>query len=674
MRSLISWFAKNPIAANLLMVGILVAGLLGFNNMEREVFPVVKINQVMVDVVWPGASAQDVEEQIITRIEESLENIDSVYRIYATAYEGFANVRVATYPYVDIETFVNDVKNAVDTITSFPRDIENPQVKRLEFREEMIRVALFGDQTEHELTRLAEDLRQELAALPYTSLVDLFGARNEEVTIEVSEMALRRYNMTFSDVANAIRSSSINSSSGNLRTEVGTFSIKTRNLADNAEDFGRIVIRQTDDFGTVTVGDVAQIIDGFEENELLATVDGKPTVLLQVMATEKMQVVKASDAVTEWVEMRRKSLPEGMDLMIFFDTAEIYKSRMDTIGTSAYLGLILVFLILIASLRPRVALWVTAGIAVSFMGTFALLPSSDVSFNVISTFAFLLVLGIVVDDAIVVGESVHAHAELSGGGENAAIEGANAVAKPVVFAVLTTILAFAPWFFISGETAQITRQLSIVITLALTFSLLEVFFILPAHLRNLKPRDTTKLFAKYQTKIEHGIVAFAQGPYRRIITATIQYRYLTLSFFVGLFIVSIGVFSSGWVKFYFMPQVENEQILVSVDLPAGTPWERSLQVLEQLQDAERRLISEVEAEGRLNGETVQLIEGWFTRSRWDNVLTIIRLAPPETRALSAQQTAERFQELIGDIPDAEAISVNYTLNDRVPRVTYLLQG
>ena len=544
MRSLISWFAKNPIAANLLMVGILVAGLLGFNNMEREVFPVVKINQVMVDVVWPGASAQDVEEQIITRIEESLENLDSVYRIYATAYDGFANVLVATYPYVDIETFVNDVKNAVDTITSFPRDIENPQIKRLEFREEMIRVALFGDQTEHELTRLAEDLRQELAALPYTSLVDLLGARNEEVTIEVSEMALRRYNMTFSDVANAIRSSSINSSSGNLRTEVGTFSIKTRNLADNAEDFGRIVIRQTDDFGTVTVGDVAQIIDGFEENELLATVDGKPTVLLQVMATEKMQVVKASDAVTEWVEMRRKSLPEGMDLMIFFDTAEIYKSRMDTIGTSAYLGLILVFLILIASLRPRVALWVTAGIAVSFMGTFALLPSRDVSFNVISTFAFLFVLGIVVDDAIVVGESIHAHAELSGGGENAAIEGANAVAKPVIFAVLTTILAFAPWFFISGETAQITRQLSIVITLALTFSLLEVFFILPAHLRNLKPRDTTKLFAKYQTKIEHGIVAFAQGPYRRIITATIQYRYLTLSFFVGLFIVSIGVFSS----------------------------------------------------------------------------------------------------------------------------------
>lgn len=674
MKTLIAWWTRNPVAANLLMVGILIAGWLGFNNMEREVFPVVKVNQATVEVSWRGASAQDVEEQVIARIEEALEDLDSVYRVYATAYEGYANVRVATYPYVEIETFVNDVKNAVDSVTSFPRDIENPRVKRLEFREEMIRVALYGDRSERELTRLAEELRQELAALPYTSLVELFGARNEEVTIEISESALREYGLTFSEVANAIRSSSLNTSSGSVRTDVGTFSIKTRNLADTADDFGNVIIRQTPDFGTVLLKDVATIIDGFEENELLATVNGQPTVLLQVKATEEMQVVKASDAVTEWVDTRRKTLPEGLDLMIWFDTADIYKSRMETIGSSAYMGLILVFVILIATLRPRVALWVTGGIAVAFMGTFAFLPSADVSFNVISTFAFLLVLGIVVDDAIVVGESIHAHSEASGGGDNAAINGTYAVSKPVIFAVLTTILAFAPWFFVSGETAQITRQLSIVITLALTFSLIEVFLILPSHLRNLKPRDTTKWFAKYQTKIEHAIVSFANVQYRAVINAAIRHRYITLSFFVGLFIVSIGVFSSGWVKFNFMPQVENEQIYVSVDLPAGTPWERSLEVLEQLQDAERRLVKEVETQGAANGEEVQLIEGWYTRSRWDNVLAIIRLAPPETRALSAREAAERFQELVGDVPDAEAISVNYTLNDGNPRVTYMLRG
>lgn len=674
MKTLIAWWTRNPVAANLLMVGILIAGWLGFNNMEREVFPVVKVNQATVEVSWRGASAQDVEEQVIARIEEALEDLDSVYRVYATAYEGYANVRVATYPYVEIETFVNDVKNAVDSVTSFPRDIENPRVKRLEFREEMIRVALYGDRSERELTRLAEELRQELAALPYTSLVELFGARNEEVTIEISESALREYGLTFSEVANAIRSSSLNTSSGSVRTDVGTFSIKTRNLADTADDFGNVIIRQTPDFGTVLLKDVATIIDGFEENELLATVNGQPTVLLQVKATEEMQVVKASDAVTEWVDTRRKTLPEGLDLMIWFDTADIYKSRMETIGSSAYMGLILVFVILIATLRPRVALWVTGGIAVAFMGTFAFLPSADVSFNVISTFAFLLVLGIVVDDAIVVGESIHAHSEASGGGDNAAINGTYAVSKPVIFAVLTTILAFAPWFFVSGETAQITRQLSIVITLALTFSLIEVFLILPSHLRNLKARDTTKWFAKYQTKIEHAIVSFANVQYRAVINAAIRHRYITLSFFVGLFIVSIGVFSSGWVKFNFMPQVENEQIYVSVDLPAGTPWERSLEVLEQLQDAERRLVKEVETQGAANGEEVQLIEGWYTRSRWDNVLAIIRLAPPETRALSAREAAERFQELVGDVPDAEAISVNYTLNDGNPRVTYMLRG
>lgn len=674
MKALIAWWTRNPVAANLLMVGILIAGWLGFNNMEREVFPVVKANQATVEVSWRGASAQDVEEQVIARIEEAIEDLDSVYRVYATAYEGYANVRVATYPYIEIETFVNDVKNAVDSVTSFPRDIENPRVKRLEFREEMIRVALYGDRSERELTRLAEELRQELAALPYTSLVELFGARNEEVTIEISESALREFGLTFNEVANAIRSSSLNTSSGSVRTDVGTFNIKTRNLADNANDFGNVIIRQTSDFGTVLLKDVATIIDGFEENELLATVNGQPTVLLQVKATEEMQVVKASDAVTEWVDMRRKTLPEGLDLMIWFDTADIYKSRMETIGSSAYMGLILVFVILIATLRPRVALWVTGGIAVAFMGTFAFLPSADVSFNVISTFAFLLVLGIVVDDAIVVGESIHSHSEASGGGDNAAINGTYAVSKPVIFAVLTTILAFAPWFFVSGETAQITRQLSIVITLALTFSLIEVFLILPSHLRNLKPRDTTKWFAKYQTKIEHAIVSFANVQYRAVIEAAIHHRYITLSFFIGLFIVSIGIFSSGWVKFNFMPQVENEQIYVSVDLPAGTPWERSLEVLEQLQDAERRLIDEVEAQGVANGEKVHLIEGWYTRSRWDNVLAIIRLAPPETRAMSTREAAERFQELVGDVPDAEAISVNYTLNDGTPKVTYMLRG
>jgi multidrug efflux pump subunit AcrB len=476
MERLIAWWVHNPVAANLLMVGILLAGVLGFIAMEREAFPQVKPYQASIEVIWPGAAPQEVEEQIIARIEDRLEDLDQVNHFYSTAVEGMAEISVTTYPNVDINAFLNDVKNAVDSVTSLPRDIENPRVRRAQFRQEMIRVAVHGDLSERELTRLAETLRREMTSLPWVSTIELFGTRREEVTIELSEASMRQYGLSFSDVADAIRASSINLSSGQVRTATGDVQIRARNLADTERDFADITVRQSADGGTIRVGDVARVIDGFEDNEILATMNGQPAVLLQVQNSDNMQVVKASNAVKAWMEERSASLPEGVELTMWFDTADIYSERMELIGKSAYLGLALVFLVLILSLRPRVALWVTAGIGVAFLGTFSLLPMNDVSLNVISTFAFLLVLGIVVDDAIVVGESIHHHSHVLGGGSEAAIKGAMAVSRPVIFAVLTTMIAFAPWLFVSGETAQVTRQLSIVITVALTISLVEAFF------------------------------------------------------------------------------------------------------------------------------------------------------------------------------------------------------
>ena len=472
MERIIGWWARNPVAANLLMIGILLAGFLGFQAMEREAFPAFNIKRVQVEVFWPGAAPQEVEEQIIQRIEESLNDLDSVKRVSATAAEGYGRVDVSAYSHVDINAFVNDVKNRVDAVNGLPRDIENPQVKRTEFRAEMIRVALHGNASERALSRLAEDLRDEIAALPHVSIVNLYGTRKEEVTIEVSESSMRRFGMSFEEVASAIRASSINLSSGQVRTATGDVRLRARNLADSAQDFRRIILRQSDDGASVHLGDVASVIDGFEENEILTTMNGQPAVLLDLLATDNMQVVKASKAVTDWMERTRPSLPEGINLTLWFDTAEIYQSRMATIGNSAYMGLLLVFLVLILSLRPKVALWVTAGIAVSFLGTFALLPANDVSLNVMSTFAFVLVLGIVVDDAIVVGESIHLYSHRLDGGVESSVAGASAVAKPVIFAVLTTIIAFAPWFFLDVEGGHMTEQFSIVITVALTISLI----------------------------------------------------------------------------------------------------------------------------------------------------------------------------------------------------------
>ncbi|MEM1403248.1 MAG: efflux RND transporter permease subunit [Pseudomonadota bacterium] len=673
MERLIGWWVHNPVASNLLMAGILISGILGFISMEREAFPNVKPYQAQIEVFWPGAAPQEVEEQIIVRIENSLKDLDKVNHIYSTAVEGMAEIEVTTFPNQDINAFLNDVKNAVDSVTSLPRDIENPRVRRAQFRDEMLRVAVHGDLTERELTRLAEDLRREATALPWVSTIELFGTRREEVTVELSETSMRQYGLTFAEVADAIRASSINLSSGQVRTATGDVQIRARNLADTEQDFEQIIVRQSSNGGTIRVGDVARVIDGFEENEILATMNGQPAVLLQFQNSDNMQVVKASDAVTAWMEERQETLPEGVELSMWFDSADIYSNRMQLIGKSAYLGLALVFLVLILSLRPRVALWVTAGIGVAFMGTFSLLPMNDVSLNVMSTFAFLLVLGIVVDDAIVVGESIHHHAHTTGGGPDSAIQGAFAVSRPVIFAVLTTMIAFAPWLFVSGESAQVTRQLSIVITVALSISLIEAFLILPAHLRNLSHRENLSGIALRQQKMEHGITTFAETVYRPIITWAVHRRYLTASVFMTAFMLAVGLFSSGWVKFYFFPQVESEQIYVNVSLPPGTPYERALSILDQLQDAEKNLIEEVEAAATASGEgTGELIEGWYTRSRRDSVIAIVKLAPPEVRDLSAREAAERFRELVGDIPDADEIEVNYTLNDNGADITYLL--
>ncbi len=668
MNRVIAWWAHNAVAANLLMVGIVLAGILGFQSMDREFFPLVSSNRIEVSVVWPGAAPQEVEEQVVLKIEEALKDLDNVDRIRSTAAENFGQIRIDASVHVDPMAFLDEVKLRVDSVNSLPRDIERPQIRRVTYRDEILRVAVHGDLSERELTRLAEDLRDEIAALQYVSLVELFGVRNEEVSIELSEQDLRRYGLTFSEVANAIRGSSINLSSGALRTETGDILLRARNMADTEEDFERIVIRQMADGGTVRVGDVARVVDGFEENEILATINGESAVLIQVQSTDNLDVVKSSASIRTWLEGARERVPQGVTLSIWFDSAEIYESRMETLSKSSFYGLLLVFFILLLTLRPSVALWVTMGIGVAFAGTFAFLPGAGVSINFLSTFAFLLVLGIVVDDAIVVGESIHEHSVQHGGGVQSAISGTQAVAKPVVFAVLTTMTAFLPWFFLSGEDVQVTRQISLVIVAALFVSLIEALWILPAHLRHLGPRRSHGRFVEIQSRISGAIVSFSRNTYQRWLNVALDHRYLTASVFIMFFTVSLGIFSSGWVKFSFMPEVDSDQIYVNVELPTGAPYSRALEILDQLQEAERKLEEEVNALSD-DGEGV-LVEQWYTRSRRDSVLALVKLAPPEDRLMTAKEAATRLRELVGEIPDAENIQVASSFNDDGPGLAY----
>ena len=442
MNGLIAWWARNSVAANLIMIGIFVAGTIGFSQMEREMDPQVRFPGLQIMVSWPGAAPQEVEEQIVARIEESVRDLDAIEWVRSSSREGLGEVYILAEQQVDFTQFMNDVKIRLDSISSFPRDIEPPQVQQWVNRNEFMRVAVHGDIGERELKRLAETLRREAAQLTAVTVVELFGTRQEEVSIEVSEEALRRYNLSFSEIANAIRNTSINQSAGQVRTEVGTYQLKVRSQADTETEFNNIIVRETADGGILRVGDVATVLDGFEDNPILATLNGEPAVLLQIMSTEVMDIVTASDSVREWIDKRRESLPAGASLTLWTDQAVDFKGRMKTIGSSAVQGLALVMIVLLLTLRPIVAFWVAVGIATAYAGAFVLLGPVGVSLNMLSTFAFLLVLGIVVDDAIVVGEGIHSEANRIGGGVNASISGAQLVAKPVVFGVITTILAF----------------------------------------------------------------------------------------------------------------------------------------------------------------------------------------------------------------------------------------
>jgi len=665
MNRLIEWWARNSVAANLLMIGIFVAGVIGFNSLEREMDPQVRFPGLEINVTWPGAAPQEVEEQIVARIEEAVSDMDAIEWVRSTSSEGYGGVYILAEQQVDFTQFMNDVKIRVDSISSFPRDIEPPQVRQWVNRNEFIRVAVHGDLSERELKRLAEQLRREAAVLPAITVVQLFGVRREEVSVQVSEDALRRYNMSFNEVANAIRNASINQSSGAVRTEVGTYQLKVRSQADTEAEFSNIIIRQTQDGGTIRVGDVATVVDGFEDEPILATLNGEPAVLLQVMTTETMDIVKASESIRTWIAERQDTLPKGAELTLWTDNAEDFKGRMKTIGNSAAMGLFLVMLFLVLTLRPLVAFWVAVGIATAYAGAFVFLPSVDVSLNMLSTFAFLLVLGIVVDDAIVVGEGIHSEAHRIGGGVEASIAGAQLVAKPVIFGVLTTIMAFLPWLFLSGSTSEFTRHITWVVILALVFSLIESLWILPSHLSGMKPRHDKSLgrFGHFQKGISDGIIHFAHKHYRRIAEFVVRQRYLTFSAFVVLLLVGFTLFNAGWVKKAFMPEIESDEVIVNVVLPEGAPYSRALEILAQLQDAERALVDEVSE--RTEGEG-QLIENWYTRSRRDSVLAIVKLAPPEVREMSAKDAAIRLRELMGDVPDAKEVSVTYTQQNDGP--------
>ncbi|MEM9669014.1 MAG: efflux RND transporter permease subunit [Pseudomonadota bacterium] len=676
MKGIVAWFARNAVAANLIMIVAFVGGTMSYLNMEREFFPTTLVNGAAVTMVWDGASPQDIEEQLMARIEESIADIDGLKRITSASAEGGGEVFIEAENTTDMTRFVNEVDRRVDQIDNFPAGAERPRVRQLEAQNWFFGMAIHGDVDRRTLKRWTEKVRDDIALLPGGQRAVVRGVLDEEVAIEVTENNLRRYNLTFADVADAVRNTSINSSGGRVRTSTGDVSLQTRQLADTAEEFGNIIISQTIDGGTIRISDVGSVIDGFVDESLEATFNGEPTAFVFVIQPEVMDIVNFSDGFQDYIKNSHKVLPEALSIDILWTDADPFEDRMDTITSSALIGATLVLLVLILFLRPIVAFWVTIGIITAFAGGTMLLPFFGVTFNLLSLFAVLLVIGVIVDDAIIIGENIHKEVETGrNSGLNAAIVGAQSVMKPVIFGVLTTIIAFLPWAFLSGPEKNFTEQISYVVIAALIFSLIECLLILPAHLAHMKPQTYTGFsgrLIKVQRRIADSLLWVANHFYKPILEAAIRFRYATITLFMVLFYLAMQLLSTGIVPFRLMPQIEGDLVIVNINMPNGTPEERLLQVRDQFEAGVIEAADELARKypGLPNGFVI----GRSVIASGTQVEAFISMVPPEERpeTASVKDASDLMREKVGPIPDAEDISFDFTINEEDTRIQFAL--
>lgn len=672
MRSVVTWWVKNPIAANLAMVTLIVAGLISyFFGIEKEPFPITKTATMDINLRWPGAGPRDIEDQVIVRFEDAVKNVEGIKSIVSRATEGRASVTIQGKSRVDRRQFAEDIREKINSVNGLPSDADRPVVTERLKKQNMIRIALHGEIAREYLSTLAHDIRRQVAGLPLISNVKLSGQGYHEIAIEITEQALSLYDISIDEVATAIRNASVNVSAGTVRDEAGVLMLSVRSRADHQQAFEDIVIRKSQDGATLLLKDIAQVKDGLADNRAMSTFDGEPAILIDVLNSDYMDIPKMSDAVRQYVESKNRQLPKGVKLTIWSDWNDAYQSRLSTILSSALSGLVLVFILLLLFLQPKIAFWVTAGIGTAFAASFALLPTFDVSLNMLSLFAFLMVIGIVVDDAIVIGESVHLSHEEGHHSEDAAINGVAQVAKPVLFGVLTTMVVFAPMAFLPGSNAEFTRAIATVVLLSLAFSLFEALCILPSHLRHLNDHANKSLKEKknalerIQVKIAASLDGLNVRVYQPLIQFCYQHRLSVLVLFMGLFLIGLSLLNNNYIKQSFMPQIADDKIRIVATLPPTTTHERMLQVLRQIRDGQNKLIEYVETLPEPN-----LVKHDYTRLLGTRVTSEIKLVAFDKRAIDIHEAAAKLQTFIGEIPDAEEIEFKATLNTQEPKIGF----
>ena len=675
-KGLLAWFASNHVAANLLMLLIAAAGLLAIFSARLEVFPEMSLDMINIMVPYLGASPADVEEGVCVRLEEAIAGVDGIKRMTSTAAEGMGSVLVEVEEYANVKEVLDDIKAEVDTITTFPEETEKPIIAELKTRFRVITVVVYGDVSERTLRKLADQIRDELTSKENISLAVVSGVRPYEISIEVPEENLRQYGLSFDQVAAAVRNSSLDIPAGSIKTAGGEILVRTKGQKYYGPEFEKIIVFTRNDGTEIRLNDIATVRDDFEDVDLASRFDGKPAASVQISRTGDQDALDVAQTVKEYVKEKQRTLPAGVSVALWQDDTQFLKDRLSLLTRNGYIGLVLVFLCLTMFLNVRLAFWTAMGIPISFLGAFWMIPHFGVTINMMSLFAFIMVLGLVVDDAIVVGENIFSYRQQGLNRIDAAIKGVREMCWPVVAAVLTTIFAFVPLAYTSGIMGKILRVLPIVVVGVLGFSLIEALLILPAHLSSKRGRPG-KGIRRFTDKIndftDKTLKRFVNGPFARFVKRAVNWRYVTLAVGIAIFLTTVGFVAGGYIKFVFFDPIEADNMIAMLEMPLGTPVEQTREVSKKIEQAAFEAINEFDVE---RGDKSSLLKHVSTIIGSQPTLAQsgpvqvdlsaggqshlaevnVELLGAEDRDISSTAIKNRWRELVGEIAGISSLT------------------
>ena len=667
-KGLIGWFARNPVAANLIMVLVFFAGSLSLINISKEIFPRSETKIISIGAPYPGAAPVEVEKGVILPMESALEGLKGIKKITSAADRDYARIYLEIEANEDINEVMSQVENRIDSITNLPDDLEKPTVKRLERNLWGMGVAVYGDMTKREKKVIGDEIYDDLLALPEVKELQLWGAGTYEISIEVRENRLRELNLTLSEVASAVRSSSLDLPAGIIRAEAGNILVRTEGKAYIGEDFENIVLRSEVDGTQLLLSDVADVRDEFTETIANDRFDRKNTIVVGIFSLEDQNLLDISKAVHAYVEKKQQSMPSKLSISVFDDEAYSLNGRLTMMSENLLIGGILVALVLGIFLNLKVALWVILGIPVSFAGAFWLMPYGGVTVNILSLFAFIMVLGIVVDDAIVIGESVFSEAkkdyhlklaagQISASGYSASVEtviaGAKRVATPSTIGVLTTMAAFLPIVFIGGSFAGVQKAIGIVVILCLIFSLIESKLILPAHLVGLKfgqqPSGKLSAINRFQRKAANGLDYVIEEIYQPGLRKALRNRYTTLAGFLAILIITVGAVNSGVARMEFFPNVPGDNVRAEIIMQDGASSEGLAETIDQIETAIYKLDERYRVENPNEDGLVEHVASFVTGDVTASFRAV--LTKSEFRSVSATEIERLWRTEVGLLPN-----------------------